>query len=226
MKTFVEFQEAALAIPAAAGVVSKVLPAAAATIGAVGTMMQARKAGKFTRKVMKGKVGDKQKIKPELLDAIRKKQAEDKSKKEKGSNISPDLMDAMKQKQAEVDKIRKKKGRTQGVNMSPTKNRVTDKIDAGVFKRGKIIDKETRKRMSAPENQFNSYNPLEEEAPTNNASSGNIAGLPPDDPPVNKKKKKKKGEPTIIARGCMPGARSRFKGGVELLASLKKNKYT
>ena len=25
--------------------------------------------------------------------------------------------------------------------------------------------------------------------PTNNASSGNIAGLPPDSPPVNKKKK-------------------------------------
>ena len=63
-----------------------------------------------------------------------------------------------------------------------------------------------------------------EELMANNASSGNIAGLPPDDPPVNKKKKK--GEPTIIARGCMPGARSRFKGGVELLASLKKNKYT
>ena len=63
-----------------------------------------------------------------------------------------------------------------------------------------------------------------EELMANNASSGNIAGLPPDDPPVNKKKKK--GEPTIIARGCMPGARGRFKGGVELLASLKKNKYT
>ena len=58
----------------------------------------------------------------------------------------------------------------------------------------------------------------------NNASSGAIAGLPPDDPPVNKKKKK--GEPTIIARGRMTGARGRFKGGVELLANLKKNKYT
>ena len=43
MKTFSEFQEAAFAIPAAAGVVSKVLPAAAATIGAVGTMMQIKK---------------------------------------------------------------------------------------------------------------------------------------------------------------------------------------
>ena len=38
MKTFAEFQEAALAIPAAAGVISKVLPAAAATYGAVKTI--------------------------------------------------------------------------------------------------------------------------------------------------------------------------------------------
>lgn len=30
---------------------------------------------------------------------------------------------------------------------------------------------------------------LNEEAPTNNASSGAIAGLPPDQPPVKKKKK-------------------------------------
>ena len=65
-----------------------------------------------------------------------------------------------------------------------------------------------------------------EEMMANNISSGNIAGSSPagDDPPVNKKKKK--GEPTIIARGCMPGARGRFKGGVELLSNLKKNKYT
>ena len=40
MKTFKQFQEAALAIPAAAGFISKVLPAAAATIGAAGTIMQ------------------------------------------------------------------------------------------------------------------------------------------------------------------------------------------
>ena len=63
-------------------------------------------------------------------------------------------------------------------------------------------------------------------APTNSVGGGQIAGTVEagDNPPVNKKKKK--GEPTIIARGCMPGARNRFKGGVELLASLKKNKYT
>ena len=71
-----------------------------------------------------------------------------------------------------------------------------------------------------PENQF------EDAAPTNSMGGGAIAGSVEagDNPPVNKKKKK--GEPTIIARGCMPGARGRFKGGVELLASFKKNKYT
>lgn len=53
----------------------------------------------------------------------------------------------------------------------------------------------------------------EEGVPTNNASSGAIAGLPPDQPPVYKKKKKK-GEPTILARGLMPGARKRWSGGM------------
>ena len=66
----------------------------------------------------------------------------------------------------------------------------------------------------------------EEVAIANSMSGGGIAGSVEagDEPPVNKRKKK--GEPTIIARGCMPGARGRFKGGVELLANLKKNKYT
>ena len=66
----------------------------------------------------------------------------------------------------------------------------------------------------------------EEVAIANSMGGGNIAGSAPagDDPPVNKKKKK--GEPTIIARGCMPGARTRFKTGADLLTNLKKNKYT
>ena len=63
-----------------------------------------------------------------------------------------------------------------------------------------------------------------EEMIANNASGGAIAGLPPDDPPVNKKKKK--GEPTIMARGLLPGARTRFKIGADLFTRIKKNKYT
>ena len=50
--------------------------------------------------------------------------------------------------------------------------------------------------------------------PTNNVGDGKIAGTVEagDDPPVNKKKKK--GEPTIIGRGCFPGARTRWRKGL------------
>ena len=164
MKTFAEFQESAAAIPAAADVVSKVLPAAAAAVGAVGTMMQARKKGKYQRKEMKGKVGDQQKVNPKLLDAIRKKQKE--------INTVP----------------------SEKPNLDPKKNRITD---YGEFQKTKPVDSKTRKRMNAPENQFNSYNPLGEEAPTNNIGGGKIAGTVEagDDPPVTplgtlKKKKR------------------------------------
>ena len=52
-----------------------------------------------------------------------------------------------------------------------------------------LFTKQTRRgTTNKPENQFHT----EDAIPTNNASSGNIAGLPPDDPPVRKKKKKKK----------------------------------
>jgi hypothetical protein len=47
--------------------------------------------------------------------------------------------------------------------------------------------------------------------PTNNASSGAIAGLPPDQPPVFKKKRE---NPTIIGRGRFPGARTRWRKGL------------
>ncbi len=72
------------------------------------------------------------------------------------------------------------------------------------------------------------YNFYEEAmaAPTNSMGGGAIAGSAPagDDPPVNKKKKK--GEPTIMARGLLPGARTRFKIGADLFTRIKKNKYT
>ena len=62
MKTFTEFQEAALAIPAAAGVASKVLPAAVATVGAIGTFLQAKKKGKDLIKPKKGEVKKTKKL--------------------------------------------------------------------------------------------------------------------------------------------------------------------
>ena len=76
MKTFAEFQEAALAIPAAAGVISKVLPAAAATIGAVGTIMQAQRgrpkgepSKRYKRNKPKRKISDMEK---KLTDRLNK----------------------------------------------------------------------------------------------------------------------------------------------------------
>ena len=69
--------------------------------------------------------------------------------------------------------------------------------------KGKPIDAKTRKRMNAPETQFNSYDPLKEEAPTNNVGGGQIAGTAEagDDPPVKKKKKKGKKKKRYIYGG-------------------------
>ena len=68
MKSFTEFQEAAFAIPAAAGVISKVLPAAAAITGAVGTYMQATKKDDD---IIKPKSGEVKKTK-KLIDIYKK----------------------------------------------------------------------------------------------------------------------------------------------------------
>ena len=154
MKTFKQFQEAAFAAPAIAGASKYVIPLLMTGIGAAGTILQARKKGKFQRKEMKGRVGENQKIKPKLLDAIRKKQREMLGKTDDKLNTPTDLPN----------------------------------FD------GKKIDAKTRRRMNAPENQFNSYNPLKEEAPTNNVGGGQIAGTTEagDDPPVKKGRKKKK----------------------------------
>tara|TARA_S200000501_G_C20352646_1_gene538299 strand:- start:121 stop:357 length:237 start_codon:yes stop_codon:yes gene_type:complete len=62
---------------------------------------------------------------------------------------------------------------------------------------------------------------LNEDAPVNSIGGGHIAGTVQagDDPPVRKKK------PTVLARGKLPGARTRFKKGADFISSLKKNKY-
>ena len=106
---------------------------------------------------------------------------------------------------------------------------ITGKSKSKSFKKrvkdvGKILTRPFHKKRVDPTEKFATEEAMA--APTNSVGGGKIAGTVEagDNPPV--KKKKKKGEPTIIARGCMPGARGRFKGGVELLANLKKNKYT
>jgi len=61
---------------------------------------------------------------------------------------------------------------------------------------------------------------LNEEMVANNVSGGQIAGTVEagDDPPVRKKK------PPILARGKLPGMRTRFKQGADFMANIKKNK--
>ena len=63
---------------------------------------------------------------------------------------------------------------------------------------------------------------LQEEMVANSVGGGHIAGTKEagDDPPVRKKR------PPIIARGKLPGARTRFKQGADFITNLKKNKYT
>ena len=63
---------------------------------------------------------------------------------------------------------------------------------------------------------------LQEEMVANNVSGGQIAGTVEagDDPPVRKKR------PPIMARGKLPGMRTRFKKGADFITNLKKNKYT
>ena len=62
---------------------------------------------------------------------------------------------------------------------------------------------------------------MKEDVPVNNVSGGQIAGTVEagDSPPVRKKK------PPILARGKLPGARTRFKQGADFITNLKKNKY-
>ena len=90
MKTYKQFQEAAFAIPAAAGVISKVLPAAATIIGAAGTINQIKKNEKFGKQTKKGlkniaKNIDKNKLEPDT--AAEREELIAKSKPEVGKLV-------------------------------------------------------------------------------------------------------------------------------------------
>ena len=135
--------EAVAAIPAIAGA-SKVIPAVVAGVGALGTIMQAKRSQ--DTKASRGRRSEKPKRK---LSAAEKK----------------------------IFDMQKKDIMQKGSDEFSTK---------GLIKRNEKFTKQTtRGTTNKPENQFHT----EDAIPTNNASSGNIEGLPPDDPPVKKKKK-------------------------------------
>ena len=178
MKTFKQFQEAALAIPAAAGVISKVLPAAAATIGGIGTLMQARKYK--TRNNPEGK-RKKRKLGP-MEKSYHKKELGDRS----DDMIVAKQGEAQKQNEL-IDKyIKKQKSRKP---FDPVKSEPT--IEKPPTLTGRV-DK-TKGAPTPKRTTFKKANQFEDVVPTNNVGGGQIAGTVEagDDPPVKKKKKKK-----------------------------------
>ena len=180
MKTFKQFQEAAFAIPLAGGI-SKI----PATIGALTTLVNMAKKKNYginlrvNRKAKKDDYydGGEAKEKKKIQDKITKKDERDVDKANK--KMLKDI--TQKSNNPELEK-------------NPVYQELNRPTDTNQFVAGKKIDAKTRRRMNAPENQFNSYNPLEEEAPTNNVGGGQIAGTVEagDDPPVKKGRKKKK----------------------------------
>ena len=189
MKTFKQFQEAALAIPAAAGVISKVLPAAATIIGGVGTYLQAKRS-----QDTKASRGRRSENKPKRkLSRMAQKQIEIENKRgEKVTKYDP-TKGMIKPKPGEVRKteaiIRKHEKANKVIKPKEGEAEKTQELinkylnfNIGIKSKKPIV----KPKLNKPENQF------EDAIPTNNASSGNIAGLPPDDPPVKKGRKKKK----------------------------------
>ena len=191
MKTFSEFQEAALAIPAAAGVISKVLPAAAATIGAVGTMMQIKNPKRSvytgTRKSQK-----KERVKTQS----------NKKTVEVAKDLGLDLTDPRQRRKAQsraVARGLKKKNKTNKKINTKTddvvKSRYTAKDQTIRFepKEGEVKkSQELIDKLNNP-NYFDKImrNIRKEEvmaAPTNSVGGGQIAGTVEagDDPPKKK----------------------------------------
>ena len=91
--------EGVMAIPAAAGIASKVLPAAAATIGAVGTMMQAKR--KYRTRLNPGKRNSGRVLSPA------EKKIFDKSQRDTDQKVNTDVTPREKVKQKILDRRKK-----------------------------------------------------------------------------------------------------------------------
>ena len=172
MKTFKQFQEAAFAAPAIAGASKYVIPLLMTGIGAAGTIFQARKKNyginlRVNRKAKKDDYydGGEEKEKKKIQDKITKKDKRDVDKANK--KMLKDI--TQKSKNSELEK-------------NPVYQELNRPTDINQFVGGKKIDAKTRKRMNAPENQF------EDAAPTNSVGGGQIAGTVEagDDPPKKK----------------------------------------
>ena len=195
MKTFNQFQEAAFAIPAV-GVASKVLPAAAATVGAIGTFLQAKKSNKD---LIKPKKGEAKKTK-KLIDKYKKtakvikpKEGEIAKQRELLSKLEKRITKPKKGEKKDASKTVKnflKARKKEGETMYKLKQdaEIADKGPGDLLPAAKksYLEK-LRRNLRKPENQFHT----EDAIPTNNVSGGQIAGTVEagDNPPVKKKKK-------------------------------------
>ena len=195
MKTFSEFQEAAIAIPAAGLIGKFALPAAAAIIGGVGTYMQIKNPKRSvytgTRKSQK-----KERIPNKSSDKTN----------EVAKDLGLDLTDPRQRRKAQSRAIArglKKKNKTNKKINTKTddvvKSRYTTKDKTIRFepKEGEVKkSQEMIDKLNNP-NYFDKImrNIRKEEvmaAPTNSVGGGQIAGTVEagDDPPKKKKKKK------------------------------------
>ena len=161
---------------------SKLIPALMTGIGAAGTYLQTRRG------------------RPEGGEAKRYKR-KNPNKKRKLSRIQQKMIDLDNKKGANLtnpaDKVQNKIRTTEPkdrVNIDSPRTKSDDVLinpsPGEARKEFNLLTKYLKKQRSVQGNTYLKKKGIEEEmAPTNNASSGNIAGLPPDNPPVKKKKK-------------------------------------
>ncbi len=219
MKTFGEFQEAAAAIkalPYAVKAFTKIAPmvapklqtfakfSTAIPVGLAGAaMLQARRVRKNKDKT----TSVAKDLGLDLTDPRQRRKAQSRAvarglKKTGKTNktINPKTDELVKSRYGKIsdtDKIMPKPGEAQKAKelIDKYNKRGRPRKGSSPYRkniRPDILDDISKK--TPPENQFNSYDPLKEEAPTNNVGDGKIAGTVEagDDPPVKKKKKKKK----------------------------------
>jgi len=205
--------EGVMAIPAAAGIASKVLPAAAATIGAVGTMMQAKR--KYRTRLNPGKRNSGRVLSPAEKKIFDKSQRDTDQKvtdQKPRDKVVKKILDRNAKKNQERMKIpnriqsdrrRLLRGMAKGEVMLdqyyPTeevdfvqyiKDRFKERGLSG-FVRPKKVEKKKKTIGDLLKNLNTNTNEEMMVAPTNNVGGGKIAGTVEagDNPPVKKKKK-------------------------------------
>ena len=200
MKTFNQFQEGVASLAIKGG--SKLIPALMTGIGAAGTYLQSKgKFGKDAPKTRKGlknivKNVDKNKLEPDTAaerEELIAKSNPNLKKLDKIDKAEDNLLDKInsaqitKPKKGEKQKAKKVVDTFKKVRKKEGETMMKIKQDNEIATKG-LGDQVPKARRDYLKNLLKNLR-KEEVAIANNASSGNIAGLPPDNPPVKRKKK-------------------------------------